>query len=79
MSFMNKDQYTDPGLFELFLTNNVWQEYAETFLDPEQIDDTDNRNTCPPLATRIKLYRFKLAKASSARLRANPCSTIAVG
>ena len=41
MSFMNKDQYTDPGLFELFLTNNVWQEYAETFRDAEQIDDTD--------------------------------------
>jgi len=41
MSFMNKDQHIDPDLFELFLTNNVWQEYAETFLDPEQIDDVD--------------------------------------
>ena len=39
MSFMNKD-YAGLGLFELFLTNNVWQEYADTFLDPEQIDDT---------------------------------------
>ena len=41
MFFMNKDQYIDPGLFELFLTNNVWQEHAETFRDLEQIDDTD--------------------------------------
>ena len=40
MSFMNKDEYAGLGLFELFLTNNVWQEYADTFLDPEQIDDT---------------------------------------
>ena len=51
---MNKDQYIEPDLFELFLTNNVWQEHAETFRYLEQIDDTDNRNTCPPLATRIK-------------------------
>ena len=41
MSLMNKDQYTGPGLLELFLTNIVWQEYAENFRDPEQIDDTD--------------------------------------
>ena len=37
---MNKDEYAGLGLFELFLTNNVWQEYAVTLLDPEQIDDT---------------------------------------
>ena len=41
MSFMNKDQYIEPDLFELFLTNNVWQGYEETFRDSEQIDDTD--------------------------------------
>ena len=41
MSFMNKDQYIEPDRFELFLTNNVWQEHAETFRDLEQIDDTD--------------------------------------
>ncbi|MEC8137943.1 MAG: hypothetical protein VX107_17490 [Pseudomonadota bacterium] len=38
---MNKNQYTGLGLFELFLTSNVGQEYAETFRDAEQIDDTD--------------------------------------
>ena len=41
MSLMNKNQYTGPSLFELFLTNNVGQEYAETLRDPKQIDDTD--------------------------------------
>ena len=79
---MNKDQYADLGLFELFLTNNVWQEYADTFLDPEQIDDTiiaiHARRWQRGLSSR-RLYRFKLPKAASARLRANPCSTIAVG
>jgi len=41
MMFMNKDQHIDADLFELFLTEGVWKEYAETFLDPEQIDDVD--------------------------------------
>jgi HD-GYP domain-containing protein (c-di-GMP phosphodiesterase class II) len=41
MMFMNKDQHIDADLFELFLTEGVWKEYAEAFLDPEQIDDVD--------------------------------------
>jgi HD-GYP domain-containing protein (c-di-GMP phosphodiesterase class II) len=41
MMFMNKDQHIDEDLFELFLTEGVWREYAEAFLDPEQIDDVD--------------------------------------
>ena len=41
MMFMNKDQHIDADLFELFLTEGVWKEYAETFLDSEQIDDVD--------------------------------------
>ena len=41
MMFMNKDQHIDADLFELFLTEGVWKEYAEIFLDPEQIDDVD--------------------------------------
>ena len=41
MMFMNKDQHIDPDLFELFLTAGVWKEYADTFLDPKQVDEVD--------------------------------------
>ncbi len=41
MSFMNKDNHIDPDLFRLFLKSGVWKEYAERFLQPEQIDDVD--------------------------------------
>ena len=39
MSFMSKDNHICPQLFELFLTSGVYQEYAERFLLPEQIDE----------------------------------------
>ena len=38
LSFMRNDQHIDPDLFDLFLTSGVYHRYAETFLDPEQID-----------------------------------------
>jgi len=38
LSFMRNDQHIDPDLFDLFLTSGVYRRYAETFLDPEQID-----------------------------------------
>ncbi len=41
LSFMKKDQHIDPQLFDLFLTNGVYLEYAEKYLDPEQIDAVD--------------------------------------
>ena len=41
MSFMKKDSHIDPDLFELFLKSGVYQEYADRFLDPSQIDDVD--------------------------------------
>ena len=41
LSFMNKDAHIDPDLFKLFLTAGIWKEYADRFLDPEQIDDID--------------------------------------
>jgi len=39
--FMKKDQHVDPQLFDLFLTSGVYLEYAEKYLDPEQIDAVD--------------------------------------
>ncbi|PKU26247.1 diguanylate cyclase [Telmatospirillum siberiense] len=41
MSFMKKDNHLDPDLFELFLTSGVYKQYAEAFLQPEQIDEVD--------------------------------------
>jgi HD-GYP domain-containing protein (c-di-GMP phosphodiesterase class II) len=41
MSFMVKDKHIDPDLFRLFLTSGIYQQYADKFLDPEQIDTPD--------------------------------------
>ena len=41
LSFMKKDQHIDPQLFDLFLTSGVFLEYAEKYLEPEQIDAVD--------------------------------------
>ena len=41
MGFMKKDNHLDPDLLDLFLTERVWQRYAEEFLDPSQIDAPD--------------------------------------
>lgn len=41
MGFMKKDSHIDPDLFELFLTSGTYLQYAEKFLDPEQIDEVD--------------------------------------
>ncbi|MDA0306953.1 MAG: GAF domain-containing protein [Proteobacteria bacterium] len=41
MSFMKKDAHIDGELFELFLTSGVYKEYAETFLNEDQLDEVD--------------------------------------
>lgn len=41
MSHMAKDQHIDPELFHLFLSSGCYLEYAQKFLDPEQIDNVD--------------------------------------
>jgi len=38
MAFMRDDQHIDAELFDLFLTSGVYREYANMFLDSEQID-----------------------------------------
>lgn len=47
MGFMVKDQHIDAELFELFLKSNVWQEYADQYLEPFQIDEVDINNYLP--------------------------------
>ena len=41
LSFMRNDKHIDPDLFELFLTSGIWLEYAQRFLQTEQIDEVD--------------------------------------
>ena len=41
MSFMRNDGHIDPDLFELFLRSGVYREYAEKYLQQEQVDDVD--------------------------------------
>ena len=40
---MKQNQHIDPDLFDIFVRKKVYQRYAEMFLDPEQIDDVDER------------------------------------
>jgi HD-GYP domain-containing protein (c-di-GMP phosphodiesterase class II) len=47
MKMMCKDQHIDPGLFELFLKEGVYQRYAEEFLEPFQIDEVDINEYLP--------------------------------
>ena len=41
MSFMVKDQHLDPELFRLFLSSGVYKEYADKYLQPDQIDEVE--------------------------------------
>lgn len=47
MKFMCQDQHIDPDLFDLFLRTGVWQQYAEEFLDPSQIDPVNIEDYLP--------------------------------
>ena len=41
MGFMKRDNHLDPELLDLFLTTGVWRDYAQRFLQAEQIDEPD--------------------------------------
>jgi HD-GYP domain-containing protein (c-di-GMP phosphodiesterase class II) len=47
MSFMVKDKHLDPKLFRLFLESGVYLEYAEKFLQADQIDTVNIRDYLP--------------------------------
>ena len=38
---MKKDNHIDPDIFDIFVKNKVYMDYAEEFLSPEQIDEID--------------------------------------
>lgn len=41
MATMCRDAHIDPQLFELFINEQIYRQYAEQFLDPKQIDTVD--------------------------------------
>jgi hypothetical protein len=41
MGKMRENQHIDPDLFDIFIKEKVYLEYAKKFLKPEQIDDID--------------------------------------
>ncbi len=43
MSYMKRDQHIDPDIFDIFIQKKVYLDYAEEFLDPEQIDSIDEK------------------------------------
>ncbi len=38
---MKKDNHIDPDLYDIFVAKKVYLQYAQEFLDPEQIDTID--------------------------------------
>ncbi len=43
MGNMKIDQHIDPDIFDIFIKNKVYMNYAEEFLDPEQIDSINEK------------------------------------
>ncbi len=41
MGLMKQDQHIDPDIFDIFIRDKIYMDYAEEFLDPEQIDEID--------------------------------------
>ena len=41
MAFMCRDAHIDPELFALFINEKIYQQYADRFLQPQQIDAVD--------------------------------------
>ncbi len=38
MGLMKQDDHIDPDIFEIFIKQRIYLDYADEFLDPEQID-----------------------------------------
>jgi HD-GYP domain-containing protein (c-di-GMP phosphodiesterase class II) len=51
---MSQTGHIDPQLFRLFVRGKVYRRYAETFLDPEQIDEVDESKIPGCLAPTLR-------------------------
>jgi len=38
MDLMKKDKHIDPYIYDLFINNGLYYDYAREFMNPEQID-----------------------------------------
>jgi len=41
MARMKIEDHIDPDIFDVFIKNQVYLDYAQEFLDPEQVDEID--------------------------------------
>ena len=41
---MKQDDHIDPDIFEIFIKQRIYLDYADEFLDPEQIDKIEEAN-----------------------------------
>lgn len=46
LGFMKKDRHIDPDLFDLFVSNGVYDQYARRYLNKDQIDEVDVATLC---------------------------------
>ena len=44
MGLMKQNNHIDPDIFDIFIRQRVYLDYAEEFLDPEQIDPIDEQS-----------------------------------
>jgi len=50
MEFMKWDDHIDPDTFDIFIKQRIYLDYADEFLDPEQIDHIDEAKIAEPAA-----------------------------
>ena len=55
MGYMKRDHHIDPDIFDIFIKNKVYMEYAEEFLEPEQIDSIDESAIYSPISRNRQL------------------------
>jgi HD-GYP domain-containing protein (c-di-GMP phosphodiesterase class II) len=41
LGFMCKDDHIDPDIFDVFIKQKVYMQFADEFMHPEQIDEVD--------------------------------------
>jgi HD-GYP domain-containing protein (c-di-GMP phosphodiesterase class II) len=44
MGSMKQDKHIDPDIFDIFIKQRIYLDYADEFLDPEQIDSIEEAN-----------------------------------
>ena len=44
MSFMRNDYHFDPDLFDIFVKEGVFEDYAKKYVNPKQIDEVEKKN-----------------------------------